>query len=347
MSTASNMKAVRAILSRMEARDGRPARFGYTEQAFVDNDIEGAEAYDVRQEQNIPVEDDVEYNATVISKGIQAQGASIPREAFNHYIGRFSYNLRKLNEQVGSFIDNFLRYAAENAGLYDPSVEYPINAVCYAITVLDGVPVYTWYRRTGGAEEVISNIAPTNAAYWTRMSDATMLAQPIKQSTNLNVLFAEGVYYTANDTVGRTLTGLPPAVAAMVAPLFVLTVHGTGPTRVQTLMVGTQGEAGKEYTRVMNSQGVITQDWYLSKSPDGLQITAVPEGVFAFRIEDVTEIDPETGTTVVTDKGHLFLYYNSPQGMAEADRPEISVVTDPTDPLYGHLVWEYGEEESA
>lgn len=346
MATTASIRSIRSILTRMGSAAGRPERLGYTEKAFTDNEIEGTERYDVTREQNIPLAGLTEYNETVINKGIQAQGASIPREAYNHFLGRFSFNLRKLNEQMGLFIDTFLKYAAENAGLYDAALEYPINAVCYVITAgTGGVPVYTWYRRTGGnPDETISNVPVSNSNYWTRMSEATMLAQPVRQGTNLDTLFAEGVYFTENSTVGRTITGLPPAVAALAQPLFLLTVSGNGDIRTQTLVVGTPGSAGNEYTRVLNQQGVVVQDWYLSKSPGGLQITAVPEGVFAFRVEDVTETDPETGTTVIRDRGHLMLYWNSPEELAAEDRPAISIVTDRQDPLYGHLVWEYGDE---
>lgn len=337
MATVNKVRNIRSLLTRMDSDAGRPANFGYEDAAFEDNDIEGVASYDADRAQNVPTKDYTTYNETVLKKGIQAQGASIPREAYNHFLGRFSYNLRKLNQKTGEFIDAFLQYAAENAGLYDAGTQYPVDAICYTISVVDGVPVYTWYRRISSSPEYLQNVAPPASGHWAKMSEATMLAKPITQGQNLDTLMAEGVYFTANENVGRTLTGLPRVVAALASPVFVLTVTGnSGMIKVQTLMVGTPGEAGKEYTRVLTQSGVL-QDWYLSKSPTGLEIAGVSEGVFAFRIEDIYRTNPDTGASELVDTGHLILYYNG------STPPDMELVNDSSDPLDGHLVWNYGD----
>lgn len=345
MAIANNVKAIRSIITRMESVAGRPSRFGYTEQAFEDNTIEGVAAYDVSQEQNIPLESATQYNPTVINKGLQAEGASIPREAQNHFYGRLSYNIRKLTQQMGKFVDDFLIYAANNAGIYDAAMEYPIGAICFTVSMGDGgVQKYTWYKRTGGAQEVISNIPPDNSNYWSRMSDATMLAQPLTQLTDLNNLLADGVYFTPSAAVGSTISHLPLAVAELAYPVYLVTVTGDSEmVKVQTLMVATQGMAGTEYTRVLNNNGAVIQDWYMSKSPDGMSVTGVPDGLFAFKIEDKKELNPETGIWEVVDTGHLMLYFDSPHNM-DSDAPTISIVEDTSDPLYGHLIWEYADD---
>jgi hypothetical protein len=297
-------------------------------------------SYDVNRDMNVPDADSTGYNAQVLSKGIQAQGASIPREAYNHFIGRLSYNMRKVTEQFGKFADTFLQYASENAGLYDAGLEYASGAVCFTITVTDGVPVYTWYRRTSTTPEVISNVAPPDSVHWTRMSGATMLAQPIRQGQNLDTLSAEGVYYTANDVVGNTVSGLPQVVRELETKLFLLTVTGnTERVKVQTLLVATPGTGyeGYEYTRVM-AGGAVVQDWYLSKSPDGLQVTTLPEGVFAFKVEDVYSYTAN-GERRLVDRGHLFLYYWSPY-----DNPSQGASPDFEIDGNGHLIWNYGDD---
>lgn len=82
------------------------ARFAYTEKAYKDNDADGVEEYDVNKEQNIPVgfASVMKVNETVLNRGYRAQASSITRMLMNHFLGRISYNLNKVNDVVSSFI---------------------------------------------------------------------------------------------------------------------------------------------------------------------------------------------------------------------------------------------------
>lgn len=82
------------------------ARFAYTEKAYKDNDADGVEEYDVNKEQNIPVGSAsvMKVNETVLNRGYRAQASSITRMLMNHFLGRISYNLNKVNDVVSSFI---------------------------------------------------------------------------------------------------------------------------------------------------------------------------------------------------------------------------------------------------
>ena len=82
------------------------ARFAYTEKAYKDNDADGVEEYDINKEQNIPVgyASVMKVNETVLNRGYRAQASSITRMLMNHFLGRLSYNLNKVNDVVSSFI---------------------------------------------------------------------------------------------------------------------------------------------------------------------------------------------------------------------------------------------------
>lgn len=82
------------------------ARFAYTERAYTENDANGVLEYDVNKEQNIPVgtASVMKVNETVLNKGYRAQASSITRMLMNHFLGRISYNLNKVNDVVSSFI---------------------------------------------------------------------------------------------------------------------------------------------------------------------------------------------------------------------------------------------------
>ena len=82
------------------------ARFAYTEEAYTKDIVDGVEEYDVNKEQNIPVGSAsvMKVNETVLNRGYRAQASSITRMLMNHFLGRLSYNLNKVNDVVSSFI---------------------------------------------------------------------------------------------------------------------------------------------------------------------------------------------------------------------------------------------------
>ena len=82
------------------------ARFAYTNEAYTTNDADGVDEYDVNNAQNIPTADAsvLKVNETVLSKGYRAQASSITRMLVNHFFGRMSYNLNKVNDNVSNLI---------------------------------------------------------------------------------------------------------------------------------------------------------------------------------------------------------------------------------------------------
>lgn len=82
------------------------SRFAYKENAYTNNDVNGVNTYDANQDNNIPVgtANVMKVNQTVIELGWRARASSITRMLMNHFLGRISYNLNKVNDWFNSLL---------------------------------------------------------------------------------------------------------------------------------------------------------------------------------------------------------------------------------------------------
>ena len=103
-----DLSAIKEVEDRIIAN--KVARFAYTEEAYTTNDANGVAEYDVNKAQNIPTADAsvLKVNETVLSKGYRAQASSITRMLVNHFFGRMSYNLNKVNDNISNLIATLL-----------------------------------------------------------------------------------------------------------------------------------------------------------------------------------------------------------------------------------------------
>jgi hypothetical protein len=171
VSAQSDLQLIQNIITRLDANP--VARFSYTPDAFDNDIIEGVDVFDVNAAQNVPNADKTDYNPAVTNKGVRAQGASIPRMGWNHYVGRLSYNLNKFLQKFRSFLGLYRASLAHNAAEYDSSAAYKTGDVCYTVETVDNVKVYTWYRRKSVTPETISNIPPAVVLHWEEMQSKT------------------------------------------------------------------------------------------------------------------------------------------------------------------------------
>lgn len=95
------------------------ARFAYTKEAYDKDIVDGVEEYDVNKEQNIPIGSAsvMKVNETVLNRGYRAQASSITRMLMNHFLGRLSYNLNKVNDVVSSFIKTVKNHLGSANGI--------------------------------------------------------------------------------------------------------------------------------------------------------------------------------------------------------------------------------------
>jgi hypothetical protein len=149
------------------------ANFGYTQAAFDNDIVDGVEVFDKRMEQNIPKETMTDYDPRVRDKGIRSQSGSIPRMGWNHYVGRLSYNVNKLVQKIKDFFTFIAEWMAHNGAEYDPTARYKTGDVCFTVSQMSGVKVYTWYIRHSLYPATIAGIGPEAGAHWEEMQSAT------------------------------------------------------------------------------------------------------------------------------------------------------------------------------
>ena len=103
-----DLSAIKEVEDKIVAN--KVARFAYTDEAYTTNDANGVAEYDVSKEQNIPTADAsvLKVNETVLSKGYRAQASSVTRMLLNHFFGRMSYNLNKVNDIVSNLITTLI-----------------------------------------------------------------------------------------------------------------------------------------------------------------------------------------------------------------------------------------------
>ena len=109
MSTLNeDLSAIKEVEDKIVAN--KVARFAYTDEAYTTNDANGVAEYNVSKEQNIPTADAsvLKVNETVLSKGYRAQASSVTRMLLNHFFGRMSYNLNKVNDIVSNLITTLI-----------------------------------------------------------------------------------------------------------------------------------------------------------------------------------------------------------------------------------------------
>ena len=88
------------------------ANFAYTDEAYAQNDANGVTEYNVDNAQNIPTADPsvLKVNDTVLSKGYRAQASSITRMLMNHFLGRLSYNVNKVNDGFSNLVATLIAH---------------------------------------------------------------------------------------------------------------------------------------------------------------------------------------------------------------------------------------------
>ena len=130
-----DLSAIKKVEDKIVAN--KVARFAYTDEAYTTNDANGVVEYNVNKDQNIPTADAsvLKVNETVLSKGYRAQASSVTRMLLNHFFGRMSYNLNKVNDNVSNLIATLIghRGTANGFAALDengkvPSSQLPVQA---------------------------------------------------------------------------------------------------------------------------------------------------------------------------------------------------------------------------
>ncbi len=113
------LTAIKAVEDKLTAN--KVANFAYTDHAYNNplTEADGVASYDPDAEQNIPNSNatTLQVNSTVLTKGWRAQASSITRMLMNHFLGRCSYNLNKINDLFSTLLVKLMAYMGVANGL--------------------------------------------------------------------------------------------------------------------------------------------------------------------------------------------------------------------------------------
>lgn len=95
------------------------ANFSYDDYAYEHNDANGVDTYNVDAHQNIPngTASILKVNTTILTKGWRAQASAITRMLMNHFLGRCSYNLNKVNDHFSALLAKLIAYIGVANGI--------------------------------------------------------------------------------------------------------------------------------------------------------------------------------------------------------------------------------------
>ena len=113
------LTAIKAVEDKLTSN--KVANFAYTDHAYNNplTEADGVEAYDPDAEQNIPVGNAniLKVNTTILTKGWRAQASAITRMLMNHFLGRVSYNLNKINDLFSLLLTKIMAYLGQPNGI--------------------------------------------------------------------------------------------------------------------------------------------------------------------------------------------------------------------------------------
>ena len=113
------LTAIQAVEDKLTAN--KVANFAYTDHAYNNplTEADGVASYDPDAEQNIPNANasTLQVNSTILTKGWRAQASSITRMLMNHFLGRCSYNLNKINDLFSTLLTKLMAYIGAPNGL--------------------------------------------------------------------------------------------------------------------------------------------------------------------------------------------------------------------------------------
>lgn len=159
------LTAIKAVEDKLTAN--KVANFAYTDHAYNNplTEADGVASYDPDAEQNIPNANasTLQVNSTILTKGWRAQASSITRMLMNHFLGRCSYNLNKINDLFSTLLTKLMAYMETPNGLATLNSEGKVVALNNVVNTGDsatptenGTDKFT----TGGAYALQQACAP-------------------------------------------------------------------------------------------------------------------------------------------------------------------------------------------
>lgn len=186
------------------------ARFAYTDLAYTNNDANGVAEYNVNNEQNIPVAtaNVMKVNDTVLSKGYRAQASSVTRMLLNHFLGRLSYNLNKVNDNMSNLLATLISHRGTANGLatLDADGRIPYSQLPESAVELKGY----WNANTN-TPTLADGTGDDGDEYYVDVAGSQDLGSGT-QYFNIGdrVLYIDGVWKNINSTAVKSVNSVLP-----------------------------------------------------------------------------------------------------------------------------------------
>ena len=249
------------------------ANFAYDDYAYEHDDANGVDTYNVDAHQNIPngTSSILKVNPTILTKGWRAQASAITRMLMNHFLGRVSYNLNKVNDHFSTLLTKLISYIGQPNGLATLDANGKVTVLNNVVNTGDSAtPVSggTTKFTTGGAytlQQAVNGKAPTNHASTTNEYGEGTTSQFGHVKMNGKIYVKYQVY---NSTGGMEFNLLNHQNC------FLHFYNNTGSERAFKLYNG----SGKQLSWLLIANNTVTAGHAVLSSSSEETITTVPTG---------------------------------------------------------------------
>ena len=204
------------------------ARLCYTDTAYNNNDANGVAEYNVNHEQNIPVAtaSAMKVNDTVLSKGYRSQASSVTRMLLNHFLGRLSYNLNKVNDNMSNLLSTLISHRGTANGLatLDADGRIPYSQLPESAVELKG-----YWNADTNTPTLADGTGDDGDEYYVDVAGSQDLGSGTQYfSVGDRVLYIDGVWKNINSTAVKSVNSVLPSAQGDVAlPTKVISIDNT------------------------------------------------------------------------------------------------------------------------
>jgi len=204
------------------------ARLCYTETAYNNNDANGVAEYNVNHEQNIPVAtaSAMKVNDTVLSKGYRSQASSVTRMLLNHFLGRLSYNVNKVNDNMSNLLSTLISHRGTANGLatLDADGRIPYSQLPESAVELKG-----YWNASTNTPTLADGTGDDGDEYYVDVAGSQDLGSGTQYfNVGDRVLYIDGVWKNINSTAVKSVNSvLPNAQGNVALPTKVIYIDNT------------------------------------------------------------------------------------------------------------------------
>jgi microcystin-dependent protein len=204
------------------------ARLCYTDTAYNNNDANGVTEYNVNHEQNIPVAtaSAMKVNDTVLSKGYRSQASSVTRMLLNHFLGRLSYNVNKVNDNMSNLLSTLISHRGTANGLatLDADGRIPYSQLPESAVELKG-----YWNADTNTPTLADGTGDDGDEYYVDVAGSQDLGSGTQYfNVGDRVLYIDGVRKNINSTAVKSVNSVLPSAQGNVAlPTKVISLDNT------------------------------------------------------------------------------------------------------------------------